>query len=309
MKRTLLAFLLCAAAAYGQAPIKMALPCETTTQEISPTGKHVAIRCKDHTVHVLEIPSGRTIITLGAADDYRVFAFSSNDKWVGAGTGKGEVGVVDISAHATPKRWHVADTNIEFVKFVSDRALVAAPVGGPGQVWDFSSTPTQKATLDTDFAGVTAAGISPDAKMLVTTGADTVVRFYDTATWKKVHEFRELILEPFAAVFSADGKYAIVGGADGQLTLLDASMGNKAKALPVQPDPIGEIDSIDPDHVAVVYFDADGIKPPHLQLWDLQAGTSRPVAMDEKVTGGRVVNGQIWFATVNAHALELSVGN
>jgi hypothetical protein len=109
--------------------------------------------------------------------------------------------------------------------------------------------------------------------------------------------------------FSKDGKYAIVGGADGQLTFLDPRTGTKAKTLPVQPDPAGEIHCVDPGHVAVLYFDADGNKPAHLQLWDTQAGTSTPVAMDEKVTGGSVVNGQIWFASASPNALGLRVAN
>lgn len=305
MRTSVLTVFLWAAAAMAQMPIKVPLPCETTTQEISPSGKYVAVRCKDKNSYVLEVPGGKTVASLSANDNFRTFAFSPDDRWLAAGNRDGEVAVVSIGSNEGPKKWSAGTSNIEFVKFIGPGELVVSPVRGPAAVWDVSSAPVIKTKLDTDFASITAADVSPDGKMLVTTGADTVVRFYDTTSWKKIHEYRELLLEPFAAAFSADGKYAIVGGADGQLTILDASTGQKTKALPAQPDPIQAIRTLGSSRLCVLYFDADGRKPPHLMVWDINSGTSRSIGMGENVTGGAVVKGMIWLASASPNELEL----
>lgn len=307
MRALFFAVLLSGATVFGQAPIKMALPCPATTQEISASGRYVAVRCKDHSAYVLEVPSGKTAASLPANEDLGTFGFSRDDHWMAAGNRNGDVVLIGLTGNSQAKRWSAGTSNIEFVKFIAPGALVVSPVRGPAAVWDVSSTPTIKARLDTDFASITATDVSPDGKLLVTTGADTVVRFYDTENWTKVHDYRELMLEPFAAAFSSDGKYAIIGGADGQLTILDAATGKKTKALPPQADPVSDIRLLGPDRFCVAYFDADGIKPVHLLVWNADSGTSTPVTMSDKVTGGGVINGQIWLASAAGNELELRV--
>lgn len=306
-----LALLVCAASALALAemPKKVLLPCDAAETSLSQTGKHVAVRCKDDSVHLVGIPDGKELVSFPATDRFHAFAFSPDDRLFAAGSLTGDVVVVPLSNALSRKRWHVAKQDVVLVSFVSATNLVAAPEDLPGQVWDFSSEPAQKATLETDFGGLTGAAVSPDEQFLVTTGADTVVRFYTTAGWKMTAEYRNYTLEPFSAAFSSDGKYAIVGGADRQLTLFDPGTGREVRKLPVHADPVWEIHPTDPDHLAVLYIDADGLKPPHLLLWDLKSGTSHPVAMDATVTGGGVVDGKVWLSKTNANSLELVTGN
>jgi WD40 repeat protein len=308
MRRLLIAVLVLVASVSAQT-INVPLPCESTSQDISPTGKHVAVHCKDHSLRVLDLPGGREIAKTDTHDRVSTTSFSPDGHFLGIGTSIGDIQILALSAAATPKRWHTIDRPVDVLKFIlGTELLIIGPLDRPGQVWNFSATPTKKATLETDFAGLTSAAASPDGKLLVTTGGDTVVRFFDIATWKQVHQYRDLTLEPFAATFTTDGKFAIVGGADGQLTLLDPATGKVAKRLPVQPDPIQELQIIDANQLAVLYFDADGYKPPHLQIWNIQTGDSKPVAMSGNVTGGGVVSGRMWFAMANAKSLELVVG-
>ncbi len=291
--------------ALAQSSMKLALPCVYSSQEISPSGQHVAVRCTDKSVHLFELPTGHEMNSLPAADAFDALAFSPDGDYFAAGNNKGEVRVVNIRAPSLAKRWHVADTSFDILKFVSWNQLVISPHSRPGEVWEISPKPARTAALETDFDGLTSAAVSPDGKWLVTTGADTVVRFYDTSTWKLTGEYRDLKLEPFSSAFTADGKYAVVGGADGQLSLFDPASGKLVKSLPAQTDPILEIDGIDASHVAVLYFDVDGRKPPHMLVWDLPSVSSRPFAMDEKVTGGAIVKGHIWTASGAANSLEL----
>ena len=308
MKTTLLTVLLLTSTAFGQSPIKISLPCESTAQEISHSGKYIAVRCKDHSSHVLEVSTGKTLRSFGADDDFGAFAYSLGDKLLAAANSNGGAAVIEINGSAAPKKWSVGKSGVDVLKFAAPDLLIVAPTKGTAAVWDVSATPAVKAKLETDFAGLTAADVSPDGKLLVTAGADTVVRFYDMASWKQLHEYRELLLEPFAAAFSADGKSVVVGGADGQLTILDAATGKKMKALPANAYAIFDIQTLASNKMCALYSDPDGKKPSYLLIWDLGSARSTPGPSFDKVTGGGVVDGKIWLATTEAKELEIRVG-
>jgi WD40 repeat protein len=285
------------------------MPCQPTEVTFSRSGKYVAVRCKDDAARVLEIPSGKQVADFSNVDRFSIFDFSRDGRWLTAGSRTGDVMVIALSDPSSHKRWHAETSGIELLKFVSENSLVAGTTGAAAKVWDFASTPVSKVTLSTDFSSLTAVAASPDGKYLVTTGADTVVRFYDAVNWKLISEHREYTLEPFAVDFTSDGKYAIVGGADRQLTCFDPSNGRVVRTLPVQSDPIQIIDAVDENRLAVLYIDADGQKPPHLQLWDLKSGGNRALPMQPSVIGGGVMNGRIWFAKASPNSVELVFGD
>jgi len=306
MRALLLAFICYAATVAAQVDIK--LPCEFASQDISPTGKHVAVLCKDGSVHLLEVPGGREVTALAPSDDFFRFDFSKDGKWFAAGNRKGEMEVVSIASPTDRKRWHANKGGFVALEFVSDNTVAVALRDAPGQVWDVSASPTQRATLDVDFSGLTSIAASGDGKWVVTTGADTVVRFYETSTWNMVGEYRGYMLEPFASAFTSDSKYALVAGADGQLTLFDASSAKPVRTLPTHTDPIQELHVIDNNRLAILSVDADGHKLPRLEVWDIAKGNTKVVETDKEVTGGGVVDGRIWLARGSGNNLAFSVG-
>jgi len=53
--------------------------------------------------------------------------------------------------------------------------------------------------------------VSPDGEVLVVADDDSVLRWFDTTTWKKTNENSEFLLESFALTFAPDSKQVLVG--------------------------------------------------------------------------------------------------
>jgi WD40 repeat protein len=309
MRKLLLSgLLLCAISAIAQNSIKLNLPCEYRSQQLAPSGKHVAVRCKDRSVHLLQIPSGQEVASFAAKGRYDNFDFSADGQWFGAGGSDGMVEVISLVTPSKRKQWLAGKGTFDVFKFVTKNLIAVSSHSAPGAVWDISGEPRSIATLDTDFDGLTAAGASPDGQWLITAGADTVIRFYHAPDWKMSGEYRELTLEPFAISFTSDGKYVVVGGADRQVTLLDPATAKVTKAFPAESDPIDQITALDKDRLVVLYFDADGHKPRHLEILDLPSGISKIVAVDATVTGGGIVEGHVWLAHGDGNSLAYTIG-
>ena len=308
MRLLLAVVLLCVMSAFAQDPIKLNLPCEFRSQQISPTGKHVAVRCTDRSVRLLEVPTGKEIASFPAKYRYNNFDFTADGKWFGVAGEAGSVEVISIASPEKRVQWMADTKGFDILKFVSDNVVVVAPSAGPGEVWDISAKPVKKATLETDFDGLTSVAASPDGSWVVTTGSDTVVRFYRAPDWKLAGEYRGYLLEPFTSTFTADGKHVVIGGADCQLTMFDPATAKPVKTLSAQSDPFEWIESLDANQVIALSFDADGKKPRHLAIWDLQTGSSKPIGTDETVTGGAVVDNKIWLAHGSSKTLALSMG-
>jgi len=306
--RLLAAVLLCAMRAAAQGPIRLNLPCEFRSQQISPTGKHVVIRCTDMSVRLLEVPSGREVASLPARSRYENFDFTPDGKWFGVAGDAGLVEVIPVAAPEKRVQWKAGAKGFDVFKFVSSNVVVMAPHAEPGEVWDISSKPAKVATLETDFDGLTSVSSSPDGNWLVTTGADTVVRFYRAPGWKLTGEYRGYLLEPFTSTFTADGKHVVIGGADCRLTIFDPATAKPVKTLSSQSDPFELVESLDTNRLIALSFDADGKRPRHLDVWDLNTGMSTPVSTDETVTGGAVVEKRIWLARGSKNTLALSIG-
>ena len=310
MMRTLLIMLVLSASMLAQQTMKLPSPCESTRQVLSPTGNRLVVQCKDGSVHLLDLPSGRELRNESPPSRVSTHEFSRDGRWLGLGLANGTVEIWPTSENASVIRWKAGDRAVELLKFAPDKQiLLVGNVSEPDEVWDFSKTPTRLATLSSDFGSFTSAAFSPDGKMLATTGGDTVVRFFETAHWKQLRENRDLALEPFAIQFTNDGKQVVIGGADGQLTLLDPATAKTLRKLPEERDPVDQLQFVNENRVVAVYIDVDGHKPPHLKLWNLDTGTSTPIQMDPTVTGGGIANGKVWMVKASSSAIELSSGN
>ncbi|HET9698644.1 MAG TPA: hypothetical protein VFP40_17365 [Terriglobales bacterium] len=306
--RTLTIVLLLTGAAFAQS-MKFAAPCDSSKQVLSPAGDHLAVQCKNGSVHLLQLPGGRELRSETPNTRVATHEFSPDGRWLGLGFNDGTVEVWSATTDAEPVRWSAGKKPVELLKFSPDRQLVL--VGNTldaNEVWEFSGAPVKLATLSSDFGSFTSAAFSSDGKTMATTGADTVVRFFDTTTWKQIRENRDLTLEPFAVQFTRDGKQLVIGGADGQLSVLDAATAKTLRKLPAETDPIDQIQVVNANQVVAIYTDLDGRKPPHLKLWDLIAGSSTPIQIEPTVTGGGIAAGKIWLVKANTQEIELSTG-
>jgi WD40 repeat protein len=164
------------------------------------------------------------------------------------------------------------------------------------------------ATLPFEFGGLNACAASPDGKTLVTAGDDTILRWYDTATWKKTLENRSFLLETFALAFTPDGKQVLAGGADGRITVLDAATAQPVRQLPPENGSyVVEIDLLNnAQTAAAMYLDDAGGKPPHGRLWNLVGADSVALSSEASPSCCNVVEGKLWVCGAEGSALKIT---
>jgi WD40 repeat protein len=283
------------------------LPCESQAQVVSPSGDQVAVRCKDHTLRLINVATGREQHVFNADDSVSAYNYSRDGLWFAVGLKDGSAEIVPASGSGALKKWKADNRRIDTVQFLADSAsILVAGADRPGQVWDVSGEPKLRASLHSDFAGLTACAVSPDGKLLATADGDTVLRVYDTSTWKMALEYRGFKLETFAVPFSNDGKYLLAGGADDHIAVLDLSSGTEVHRLAGEHGAVGDILPLgDNRRVAVLYFDSDGLKPPHQVVWNLETLKAEPLTAEHPFTGGGLVRGKLWVASATGGSLQV----
>lgn len=295
----------------SQSRTKVPLPCESQYQVISPTGIQMAVQCKDQSLHVVDIPDGKEQTIFSAEQRANTFSpvYSQDGHWLAVGFEDGSVEVISSGNTTAPRHWKAGPHRVDVLYFFPDpKTLFVGPVDSPGQIWDLTGTPTLRATLPVDFGGMNVCAASPDGKLLVAAGDDTVIRWFDTATWQRVREYRGLLLETFALAFTADGKHVLAGGVDSRITVLDAASATQVRRLlPETGSFIFAIDILgDKQRAWAVYLDDAGEKPPHGLFWDLATAKSVPLNSESPLTCGTVVGGKLWLCATNGTALTIS---
>ncbi len=276
----------------------VALPCDSTDQTLSPTGSLAAVECKDHSLHLVSIPAGNDRIVLPSDRRANTYTFSHDGKWLAIGFKDGTVQVNATDGAGAPREWKADSHRIDLLYFLPDsKTLFVGPVDSPGTVWDVSGTPTLRATLPVAFGGIAVCAASPDGKQVVVAGDDTVIRWYDTATWQKTREYSGFLLETFAMTFTPDGKQLLAGGADARLTIFDTASGKVLRQLgPEDGASVIDIKLLDKgERAATLYMDDAGAKPPHALVWDMATATSSPVKPDAPPSCGGLVAGKLWL--------------
>ncbi len=288
------------------------LPCESRYQDLSPTGTQLVVHCNDRSVHVISVPEGTERHAFATEQGANSFVYSSDGSWLAVGYEDGSVEVLPGQGGGQTKRWTASLRRIDVLYFFPKGSMIAVgPVDSPAQVWDFSEAPKQLANLPFEFGGMTSCAVSPDGTLFVAAGDDTVLRWYDTSTWKKTHEYRGFLLETFTLSFTPDGKNVLAAGADSRITLLDAATAKPTRQLP--QDAGSYIVSVDllgtSGQAATLYLDNAGKKPPHAAIWDIKAASSTAIKSDSPLTCGGVVGGKLWVCKASGKTLTVSQYN
>jgi WD40 repeat protein len=285
------------------------LPCESRYQDLSPAGNQLAVHCKGGGLRLLELPGGTEERAFSADRPANSTVYSRDGNWLAFGFDDGSVEVLPARGTGGSKRWKPSTRRIDALNFFPDsRSIVIGPVDSPGQVWDISDSPKQSATLPFEFGGLIACAVSPDGKILVTAGDDTAIRWYDTGTWKPTKENRDFLLETFAVTFTPDGKQVLAGGADARISVLDTATGKVLRQTPPEAGAyiVGLEVLADPHHVASLYFDDAGEKPPHGLMWDLANFKSAPMGNGQVPTCGAQVAGKLWLCNTQGNTLTIT---
>ncbi len=248
------------------------LPCETYSQIISPTGEQVALRCKDHTLRLVNVGSGEVQHTFAGEPQVDAYNYSHDGRWFAVGLWDGTVEVVPTSGTSGSRRWKSDSHRIETLEFFpNSNGIVVGALDRPAQLWDLRGTP-------------------------------------NTATWQMLHEYRGLQLETFAVAFTTDGKRAVIGGPDDRITVLDPATGAEIQKFPKDADVIQQLFPFGNDGQAVIlYTDGDGKKPPHQAIWNVNTAKSVPLTAERPLTGGGVVGGKLWVSSPKGNVLDIWV--
>jgi len=290
--------------------VKVQLPCESHDQTLSPTGAQLVVVCTDHSLHLVSVSDGTQRELLPADHPASAVAYSLDGRRLALGFSDGTVQVLSTDNSAPAQQWKAtAARRIDLLYFFPDaKNLVVAPTDTPGEVWELTATPSQRASLPADFGGMAAVAASPDGKLLVTAGGDTVLRIYDTATWRKLGEYRDFLLDTFALRFTPDGKRLLAGGADSRITVLDPATAKAVGQLP--PESGSFIVSLEllsgTQRAVTVYADNAGEKPPHALIWDIAARKAVPVKFDAMPTCGGVVKDKLWLCTTEGKTITIT---
>lgn len=295
----------------AQPVANLKLPCKSDYQVLSPAGDQIAVMCPEDKLLLIDLPDGkqqRGLPVLAGINPYSA-AYSPDGRWLAVGFGDGNIEVFSARTPAPSKRWHADTHRVDVLHFSPDaKMLYVGPVDSPGQVWYLNATPTLIAKVPVDFGGINAFAVSPDGRMLVAAGDDTVIRWYDTATWKRTLENRGFLLETFALAFTQDGKQVLAGGADAHVTVLDAATAKEVRQLPAQEGSyVVDIKLLgDQQRAAALYLDDAGEKPPHALVWDLVDAKGTALGFTAPPTCGGVVTGKLWVCSTDKDTLRIT---
>lgn len=283
------------------------LPCESPDQHVSPSGEQVAVRCSDRSLRILDIATGREQRVFPSSDGVTSYTYSRDGRWLAVGLSDGSAEIVAAFGSGEPKRWKTSSRLVEVIEFLGDDdSILVAGSDEPGKIWDVSGTPTVRANLHSGFAGLTACKLSSDGKQLATAEGDTVLRVYDTSTWKVTREYTEIKLETFALAFTTNGKYLLAGGANNHISVIDLASGTEVHLPGSGTDVVGTIIPLDDNlRAAVWYSDVDGRKPDHQVMWNLETRKAEPLINEGPLTGVGVVRGKLRLVSATGTALRM----
>jgi WD40 repeat protein len=256
----------------------------------------VAGLARTGSVYAWRLPSGELVSTRHAEDGISALACSPDGKWLAVGKRDGSVVITDISG--TPARTlAVAKRRVDDLAFSPDGSLLAVNVNeAPVELWN-PAQGTLVAALKTDFSGSTSMDFSPDGALLATADSDTSIRIYDRHGKLKT-TYADLLMEPFAVSFLPNGTQVAIGGADGILTILDASDAHVVRQFPKQPDPVFGVVAL-PDGMSLlsVHLDAARLEKLTSILWDIRAGDRRDfnLPFDGAHVVGSTTAGRQWM--------------
>jgi WD40 repeat protein len=288
------------------------LPCESQYQDLSPTGNQLAVHCKGGGLRLLELPSGSEQRAFPSDQHANTTVYSQDGNWLAFGFEDGTVEVLPARGSGASKRWKPSSRRIDSLNFFPDsKSIVVGPVDSPAQVWAIADAPALRATLPFTFGGLVDSSVSPDGKVMVVAGDDTVLRWYDIATWKPINENRDFLLETFAVTFTPDGKQVLAGGADARISVLDAATAKVLRQTPPEAGAyiVGLEVFGDPHRVASLYLDDAGEKPPHGLFWDLTSFKSAPMGNGQVPTCGAKVSGKLWVCNTEGQKLTITEYN
>jgi hypothetical protein len=301
---TLLAAAPAPAAPQPPPPISIPLGCKARIVEPAASAERMFVICGS-SARVIETPSGRVIRAYAAGElsgggKPNTSAISPRGDRLAIGLWDGGVLVWDVDRPGPPLRWK-APTYANTMLFTPDgRGLFV-----DGVLLDIGAALAPRTRLATDFDTISDVAVSPDGKRAAVPAADTKVRLYETAGWTPVAEYKELRIEPFAALFVDGGRRVLVGVADGRVLALDGrTLQRQGDAAGPAGYYVAALAPAGPGRVAVRYRAGDGRAPPKAAVLDLKTLAVTPQAEAAKADAMALRGGRLWLYRIDGDTLK-----
>jgi WD40 repeat protein len=211
----------------------------------TPDGKGVALVISNLSVKVHDLQTGKEKYALPAAADKSVarVAFAPNSRSMAVAAADGSIQLYDAANGKPTHELKTPLTNVAAVyggsvplTFSTDSKTVAVSSGSMIRVFDVASGKEVHPVRAGHEGDIGALAISPDGKLLATSGSDGTVRLWDPATGKQLHQvggaaagdatqpnaLGVIIVNAGASLaFSQDSRLLAIGWTEGTIDLLD----------------------------------------------------------------------------------------
>jgi WD40 repeat protein len=255
----------------------------------------------DKMARLWEVKSGKELRRLiGHRSPVRSAAFSADGKWLITGSGDEDVkGGKRVTSDCTVRLWETARGKelrsfaghtdwVTYVAFCPDgRHIISAGyLDDPTlRLWDLK-TGVEARTIKSPH--LTAAGLSPDGKLVLAGGDDNLVHLWEISSGKELFLLRGHQEQVWDVAFSPDGTRALsCGGGDAtpgdySVRLWDIKDGRQLRRIDGHPDIVWKI-TFSPDGRRALSECKDKIA----RLWDVETGKEIRyfVTNDESIAG------------------------
>lgn len=194
----------------------------------SPDGRYLASSSYDRTVRVWDLETGRPFRVLREHTEavYGI-AFSPDGRWLASASADRGVKIWDLE---TGGRLYTLVDNTEAVLSVAFHPVTGElwAGGADKSLRTWRLTPTSGTLVRTTRAHggtILRLAFSPDGDRLTTTGADRLVKIWDSATGVLARTLEPQPDWPQSVAWIADGRLLVVGRRDGSLGIYDALSG------------------------------------------------------------------------------------
>ena len=256
---------------------KITLPFKPKYKIVSDQANALCIVSKSLEFYVISLPSDSLLLKVDCANAGNA-AISPDGRWLAIVKMDHHVTVYSTKSSKTIT-WEV-NVRPGFMSFINDKILQIN-----NTIWDINKTKFIK-KLKTDFGPINGIKTNTDGSAIIAGGGDTIVRFYETGSWKLKWEYTGLMLEPFGFSFIRNGLKLAVGGVDDRIDILDSTTGKLVRTLHTGYKGIHKILSVgDKNWMAVEYFDELTNKQEGWRLVNINSGKSRKLCDANTLVG------------------------